>query len=95
MRNTIEKLPAYPAGHPVAIALAALGHAITGGTDVVRALDEHARAAGVAPGSEPYDEAAELAGFPYCRALDLYLPRATRDRADSLHFSEAHLALVD
>jgi hypothetical protein len=61
----------------------------------VRALDEHARAAGVAAGSEPYDEAAELAGFPYCRALDLYVPRATRDRIARVHFSEAHLAFVD
>lgn len=93
MRSAIAKLPAYPAGHPVAIALAAMARAFRTGTGVVRALDEQARAAGVAPGSEAYDDAAELAGFPYCRELDLYVPQAVRDRADALHFSEAHLAL--
>lgn len=94
MRSPIAKLSAYPQGHPVAMALAAIGRAITGGTDVVRALDEQARAANVLPGSEPYDDAAELAGFPYCRALDLYVDRSTRDRVDRLHFTQAHLALT-
>jgi hypothetical protein len=94
MRRHIARLPAYPQGHPVALAFAAIAHAITGRTDVVRALDEQARAASVLPGSEPYDDAAELAGFPYCRALDLYVDRATKDRAERLHFTEAHLALT-
>lgn len=94
MRSAVTKLPAYPASHPVAIALAAIGHAITAGIGVVRALDEQARDAGVMPGSDAYDDAAELAGFPYCRALDLYVDRSTRDRANKLHFTEAHLALA-
>jgi len=94
MRNQIAKLAAYPTGHPVAIALAAMAHAISGGTCVVRALDEQARSANVVPGSEPYDAAAELAGFPYCRALDLYVDRRTKARADSLHFADAHLAFT-
>ncbi len=77
-----------------ALALAAFARAVRTGADPVRALDEQARAEGVAPGSETYDDAAELLGFPYSRALDMYVPREMRDRAGKLHFSEAHLALL-
>lgn len=93
-RSDIPKLAAYPASHPVAIALTAIGRAMTVGVDVVRSLDEQARNADVMPGCESYDDAAELTGFPYCRGLDLYVPKATRDRADALHFTEAHPALT-
>jgi len=94
MRSPIPKLPAYPADHPFAIAVAAMARAVRTGNGMIQALDEQARTANVLPGSEAYDDAAELAGFPYCRALDLYVDRSTRDRADKLHFTEAHLALT-
>jgi len=83
--------PRKPSMVSVALALGAIGRALRTGLDPVRSLDVQARAEGVAPGSEAYDDAAELAGFPYCREVDLYLPRATRDRVHSVHFSQAHL----
>lgn len=86
--------PRNPTAAAVALALGAIGRAITRGMEPVRALDEQARAEGVAPGSERYDDAAEMIGFPYCRALDLYLPRDARDRAAKVHFSQAHLAAL-
>lgn len=78
----------------VALALGAIGRALRTGVAPIAALDEQARSEHLIPGSQPYDDAAELMGFPYCRALDLYVDRATRDRVDRLHFSQAHLALA-
>lgn len=82
--------------HPLApaVALAALCMSLRTGRDVFASLTEQARALGVVPDSDAFDDAAELAGFPYCRELDLYVPRATRDRVASVHFTEAHLALA-
>lgn len=57
------------------------------------ALELRARRFGIAPGSERFDQAAEAAGMPYCRALDLYVDRETKARAEALHFKDAHLAL--
>ncbi len=79
---------------PVALALAALARSMRTGVEPVRALDEQARAENVIPGSDCYDDAAELIGFPYCRALDLYIPRHMRDRVERAHFRDAHLALT-
>lgn len=45
------------------------------------------------PYSEYFDDAARLAGVPYCRALDLYVDRETKRRADRLGYGQAHLAL--
>ncbi|GFE80239.1 hypothetical protein GCM10011487_22390 [Steroidobacter agaridevorans] len=78
----------------VALALAALARSLRTGVEPVHALDEQARAENVIPGSDCYDDAAELIGFPYCRALDLYLPRRMRDRVERAHFRDAHLALT-
>ena len=89
----LTKLPFYPANHPVALALKGLVLALRTGLDVFQALSTQATGAGVAVGSEPFDEAAELVGVPYCRALDLYVDRPTKQRADKLHFSEAHHVL--
>lgn len=88
------KLPTYPARHPVAVALSGMALALRTGTDLLDALADRAGSVGVAPYSDDFDEAAALAGVPYCRALDLYVDRATKLRADELGYERAHLALV-
>jgi hypothetical protein len=88
------KLPAYPARHPVAIALAGMARAARLGCDLLDALAYQAERAGVAPYSDDFDEAAALAGTPYCRALDLYVDRETKRRADFLGSERAHLAFL-
>lgn len=89
-----SRLPEYPADHPVAIALAGIARGMRSGRNLLDALAEQATAAGVRPWSSEFDEAAELAGLPYCRQLDLYVDEGTKRRADALHFTEAHLALI-
>jgi len=90
----VTNLSVYPARHPVALALAGIALAVLTRTDILVALAEHAERVGVSFGSEPFDDAAELVGAPYCRALDLYVDRATKRRADELGFERAHLAFV-
>lgn len=90
----MNKLPAYPADHPVAIALSGLMLALRTGRDLLSSLAEQAERVGVRPYSDYFDDAARLAGLPYCRALDLYVDRATKLRADELGFERAHLAFV-
>jgi hypothetical protein len=82
--------------HPLApaVALAAIHLSLRTGRDLFASLTEQARRLGVASDSEGFDDAAELIGVPYCRALDLYVDRSTRDRAEALHFTEAHMALA-
>ncbi|MBH1599281.1 hypothetical protein I5U56_01030 [Stenotrophomonas maltophilia] len=89
----MRKLAHYSADHPVAIALAGLVCALRTGRDLLASLAERAEAAGVRPYSDYFDDAARLAGMPYCRALDLYVDRATKHRADRLGYHQAHLAL--
>lgn len=86
------KLQAYPARHPVAIALSGLVQALRTGANLLDTLADRANSVGVAPYSDDFDEAAALAGMPYCRALDLYVDKATKRRADELGFERAHLA---
>lgn len=88
------KLPAYPARHPVAVALSGMALALRSGADLLDALVDRAASVGVAPYSDEFDEAARLAGMPYCRQLDLYVDRATKCKADALPFHLAHLAFV-
>lgn len=75
------------------LALAALVAAIQRRCDPFPELEAAAARNGVAVGSEEFDEAAALAGQPYCRALDLYVDRETKRRADRLGYHQAHLAL--
>lgn len=88
------KLGVYPADHPVAIALVSMARALRFREGLLDALESCARSVGVRFGSETFDEAAALAGLPYCRQLDLYVDRETKRRADALPFSEAHRALL-
>jgi hypothetical protein len=84
----------YPADHPVTIALVAMASAYLLRIPLFEALTERARRYGIATGCDRFDQAAEVAGMPYCRALDLYVDRQTKARAEALHFSEAHRALL-
>jgi len=84
----------YPPCHPAMLALAALVAAIQHRCDPFPELEAAAARNGVAVGSEEFDEAAALAGQPYCRALDLYVDRETKRRADALGFGMAHLAFL-
>lgn len=84
----------YSQRHPVALALAALVAALRRGGDPFPELEAAAVGCGVAVGSEEFDEAAALAGQPYCRALDLYVDRETKRRADRLGPGMAHLAFL-
>lgn len=90
----MNKLPAYPADHPVAIALAGMALATRLGCGLLDALAQQAERVGVRPYSDYFDDAARLAGLPYCRPLDLYVDRATKRRADALPFDKAHLAFL-
>lgn len=83
-----------PGTAAVALALGAIHLSLRTGRDPFASLTEQAPRLGVAPDSEAFDDAAELVGRPYSRELDLYVDRATRDRAEALHFTEAHLALA-
>ncbi|AVJ32384.1 hypothetical protein CLM74_06125 [Stenotrophomonas sp. MYb57] len=89
----MNKQAHYAADHPVAIALTGVAVALRTGGDLLDALAEQAEAAGVRPYSDYFDDAARLAGIPYCRALDLYVDRETKHRADRLGYGQAHLAL--
>lgn len=89
----MRKLAHYSTDHPVAIALAGMVGVLRTGGDLLASLAERAEAAGVRPYSEYFDDAARLAGMPYCRALDLYVDRETKRRADRLGYGQAHLAL--
>lgn len=90
----MNKLPTYPADHPVAIALAGMAHAARLGCDLLDALAQQAERVGVRAYSDYFDDAARLAGLPYCRSLDLYVDRATKRRADALPIDKAHLAFL-
>lgn len=89
----MRRLAHYSADHPAAIALAGMVSALRTGRDLLASLAERAEAVGVRPYSEHFDDAARLAGVPYCRALDLYVDRETKGRADRLEYGQAHLAL--
>lgn len=84
----------YPADHPVSIALVAMALAYLQRVPLMHALTERAARYGISSDSERFDHVAEAAGMPYCRALDLYVDRKTKARAEALHFSEAHRALT-
>lgn len=88
----MRKQAHYSIDHPVAIALTGMVTALRTG-DLLAALAERAEVAGVRPYSDYFDDAARLAGMPYCRALDLYVDRETKRRADRLGDGQAHLAL--
>lgn len=90
----MNKQAHYAADHPVAIALTGMAVALRTGRDLLDALAERAEAAGVRPYSDYFDDAARLAGMPYCRALDLYVDRETKRRADRLGYRQAHLAFL-
>lgn len=89
----MRKQAHYSIDHPVAIALTGMVCALRTGRDLLASLAERAEAAGVRPYSDYFDDAARLAGMPYCRALDLYVDRATKRRAGRLGYHQAHLAL--
>ena len=89
----MRRLAHYSIDHPGAIALSGMVGALRTGGDLLASLAERAEAAGVRPYSEYFDDAARLAGMPYCRALDLYVDRETKRRADRLGYGQAHLAL--
>lgn len=89
----MRKLGCYSADHPVTIALSGMVSALRTGGDILACLAERAEAAGVRPYSDYFDDAARLAGMPYCRALDLYVDRETKRVADRLGYGQAQLAL--
>ena len=64
------------------------------GRELIETLAVTAERVGVPFGSERFDEAAAMAGIPYCRSLDLYLDRQTQREAEALPFHLAHLALT-
>jgi hypothetical protein len=80
-------------GDPVGLMLRAAAVAVLARMRFLDALTEAARSCGVAADSELFDQAADAAGLPYCRALDLYVDRETKARAEAVHFTEAHRAL--
>jgi hypothetical protein len=84
----------YPAGHPVTVALVAMALAYLTREPLMQTLTERAGRYGIEPNSERFDQAAEAAGMPYCRALDLYVDRESKARAEALHFTQAHRALI-
>lgn len=90
----MNKQAHYSPRHPAMLALAALVAAIRRGCDPFPELEAAATRNGVAVGSDEFDEAAALAGQPYCRALDLYVDRETKRRADRLGTGMAHLAFL-
>lgn len=89
-----HKLPVYPADHPVALALRAMLSSLDTGRELIETLADTAQRVGVPFGSERFDEAAAMAGVPYCRSLDLYLDRQTQREAEALPFHLAHMALT-
>ncbi len=88
------KLPVYPADHPVALALCAMFSSLNTGRELIETLADTAERVGVPFGSERFDEAAAIAGIPYCRSLDLYLDRQTQREAEALPFHLAYMALT-
>lgn len=80
----MNKRGIYPSDHPVTLALLALTKALRLKCDPFPLLEQEAKAAGLPPDSEAFDEAAELIGSPYCQELDLYLDRATQRKAKEL-----------
>lgn len=91
---TPHKLPIYPPNHPMVMALCAICSAVTTDRELIDALADTAERVGVPFGSERFDEAAAMAGIPYCRSLDLYLDRQTQREAEALPFHLAHMALL-
>lgn len=80
---------------PVSIAGCGLTLAARRGIPVLDGLAEHARTVGVRPFHDAsFDAAAAMVGQFYCRALDLYVDRETFERAERLHYTEAHMALI-
>lgn len=67
--------------HPSLVALLALVSALQHRTSLFESLCRSAHNAGVPYGSKRFDEAAEKAGLPYSRVLDLYCTRKMRDEA--------------
>lgn len=63
--------------HPLAIALITLAVSVNTGAseevDLFHQLEVQAQKAGVAFGSDTFDESAEILGFKYSRPLDLYV----------------------
>ncbi len=90
----MNRLPAYPADHPVAIAFAGIVCAARTGCGTLDALADCAERVGVRPFSDYFDDAAELLGFFYSRPLDLYVDRETKRRADALPYDQLHLAFA-
>lgn len=74
----------YPAGHPFTLAITAFALVLMGEGSRFAALSQQAKQEGIAIGSGVFDEAAEILGVPYCDKLDLYVPRAVRDKAERL-----------
>lgn len=81
----MNKQPAYEASHPVAVALAGMARAVRHGCDLLDALAEQARDAGVTPWSDDFDQAAALVGYHYSRELDLYVDREDLAQPARLH----------
>lgn len=84
----MNKQPAYEASHPVAVALAGMARAVRHGCDLLDALAEQARDAGVTPWSDDFDQVAALVGYHYSRAWDAYVSRedlATAERHPLAH----------
>ncbi|WP_241900816.1 hypothetical protein [Stenotrophomonas maltophilia] len=84
----------YSPSHPAMMALAALVAAMRYRCDLFPELEAVAARNGVVVGSEEFDKAAALTGQPYCRALDLYVDRETKRRAEALGAGMAHLAFL-
>lgn len=80
--------------YTVTIVLVAFASAVLLKLPLIQALEQCAMRYGIEPGSARFDRVAEVAGMPYCRALDLYVDRHTKARAEALHFSQAHRALL-
>ncbi|WP_312974806.1 hypothetical protein [Stutzerimonas nitrititolerans] len=74
----------YPTGHPFTLAITAFVMVLMDKGSRFAVLSQLAKQEGIDIGSGVFDEAAELLGVPYCDKLDLYVPRAVRDKAERL-----------
>lgn len=86
-----------PGPLPTAASIALCGRALAErhGLSLLDGLAAHARIVGVRPfHDDAFDAAAAIVGEHYCRALDLYVDRETFERAERLHYTEAHMALI-
>jgi len=92
---TMKTREPFSPTHPVVMALCAAARLACwpslGG--IIPALSVHAKTLGLRPGSEEFDRAAAVVGLPYCKVLDLYVPPEVKQRAESLHWTEAYRAL--